>query len=177
MIKAIVKTPKEILEKDSFLIGESCGNLIFANKYKANPIKTITQIPMKTSRFKISQCATKSAFDKNLKANASSKNPKTTLVVFNQPPDFGNEFNQFGNKANNAKGKAKAKPKPDIPAVNCVAPPSEVKEPANKEPKIGPVQEKETIAKVNAIKKIPIIPPTEEAESILLPQELGKVIS
>ena len=177
MTNEMTKTPKEILENDNFLIGESCGNLILANKYNANPIKITIQIPIKTSRFSKSQWATKSAFDKNLKAKASSKKPKTTSVVFNQPPDFGKEFNQFGNNANSAKGKAKAKPKPVIPAVNCVAPPSEVKEPANKEPRIGPVQEKETIAKVNAIKKMPIIPPTEEASSILFPQELGKVIS
>ena len=97
--------------------------------------------------------------------------------MFNHPPDFGKEFSQFGNNANNAKGKANANPKPDIPAVSCVAPPSEVKEPANKEPKMGPVQEKETIASVNAIKNTPMIPPTEEALSILFPQELGNIIS
>ena len=33
------------------------------------------------------------------------------------------------------------------------------------------------MAKVNAIKKIPITPPTFDAESILFPQELGSVIS
>ncbi len=99
------------------------------------------------------------------------------MVVFNHPPDFGNECNQFGNKANKAKGKANDKPKPVIPAVNWVAPPSEVNEPANNEPKMGPVHENETMANVNAIKKIPKYPPTEDAESILSPQELGKVIS
>ena len=177
MINDIIKTPNEILENDNFLIGESCGNLIFAKIYKANPMKITIQIPIKTSRFRMSQCATKSAFDKNLNAKANSKNPKTTLVVFSHPPDFGKEFNQLGNSANNAKGSAKANPKPVIPAVNCIAPPSEDKEPANKEPKIGPVQENETIARVNAIKKMPTIPPTEEAESILFPQELGNVIS
>ena len=99
------------------------------------------------------------------------------MVVFNQPPELGIDFSQFGNKANKVKGSAKAIPKPVIPALNCMAPPSEVKEPANRDPKIGPVQENETIAKVKAIKKIPINPPTFEAVSILSPQELGKVIS
>jgi hypothetical protein len=33
---------------------------------------------------------------------------KTTLTVFNQPPDFGNEFNQPGTWQNNINGKAKA---------------------------------------------------------------------
>ena len=99
------------------------------------------------------------------------------MVVFNQSPELGIDFNQFGNKANKVKGSAKAIPKPVIPALNCIAPPFAVKEPANKEPKIGPVQEYDTIARVSAIKKIPINPPTFEAVSILSPQELGKVIS
>ena len=44
-------------------------------------------------------------------------------------------------------------------------------------PKIGPVQENETKANVNAIKKIPNMPPTSDAESALLVSLLGKVIS
>lgn len=83
----------------------------------------------------------------------------------------------FGNKAKSAKGKASANPNPVIPNVSCIAPPSEVKLPANKEPKIGPVQENETIAKVSAMKKIPIPPFNEELESVELPQLLGKVNS
>ena len=134
-------------------------------------------MPINTSRFKRSQWATRSALDKNLKAKANSKNPRITLVVFNQPPELGIDFSQFGNKANKVKGSAKAIPKPVIPALNCIAPPFAVKEPANRDPKIGPVQENETIARVKAIKKIPINPPTFEAVSILSPQELGKVIS
>src|SRR5690606_5918194 len=83
----------------------------------------------------------------------------------------------FGNSANNANGKAKATPKPVIPTVSCVAPPSLDNEPANSEPNIGPVQENETMAKVKAIKNIPIIPPAPEALSILFPQECGSVSS
>ena len=177
MKKEIANTPREILEKLNFLSGPSCGNLIRLNRYKANPRKITIQIPINTSLFKSPQCSTKSALDKNLKAKANSKKPKTTFVVFNHPPDFGKEFNQLGNNANKAKGKAKANPNPVIPAVNCVAAPVEVIDPANNDPKIGPVQEKETMAKVNAIKKIPINPPVLEAVSILFPQELGKVIS
>ena len=130
-----------------------------------------------TSLLSNPQCSTKSALDKNLKAKASSRNPKTTFTVFNHPPDFGNEFNQFGNRANKANGNANASPNPPIPAVNCIAPPSEVSDPASNEPRIGPVHEKDTIARVKAIKKIPMIPPILDAESILSPQELGKVIS
>ena len=86
----------------------------------------------KGSIFKRFQWATKSAFDKNLNASANSKNPKITLVVFNQPPDFGKTFSMLGNMANNAKGNPRETPKPAIPAVNCQAPPSLVKEPASR---------------------------------------------
>ena len=66
-------------------------------------------------------CNTKSALDKNLKAKANSKNPKETLTVFNQPPDFGIAFNQPGNMANNINGKAIAKENPNIPQIaTCV---------------------------------------------------------
>ena len=47
---------------------------------------------------------------------------------------------------------------PAIPAVNSIAPDSAEREPASRVPKIGPVQEKETIARVTAMKKIPINP-------------------
>src|SRR5690606_21566733 len=117
------KIPEAILEKDSFFKGASCGNLIFPKAYKANPVKTMIHTPKKTSIFKMPQCCTKSAFDKNLSAKASSKKPKTTLVVFNQPPDFGRAFIIFGNMANNANGNPSAKPKPPMPAVSCQAPP------------------------------------------------------
>ena len=64
----------------------------------------------------------------------------------------------FGNIANNAKGKPNANPNPPIPAVNSQAPESPERDPANRVPRIGPVQEKETIAKVTAIKNIPAKP-------------------
>ena len=92
-----------------------------------------------------------------MKAKASSKNPKTTFTAFNQPPDFGKEFNQPGNAANKVNGKARAKEKPNIPTKGAI-PPLEAAS-TNNVPTIGPVQEKETIAKANAIKSIPIIPP------------------
>src|SRR5690606_19137870 len=74
-----------------------------------------------------------------------------------------------------AKGKPKATPKPLIAAVIGQGP--FFKALPNTVPKIGPVQEKDTKAKVKAIKKIPNTPPTCEAESALLVNELGNVIS
>ena len=115
--------------------------------------------------------------ERNLRAKANSKKPKNTLAVVIHPPDLGREFNKEGKRAKITKGNAKESPKPAIPKESCIAPPSEEREPAKREPKIGPVQEKETIAKVSAIKKIPIIPPILEALSILVLHEAGSVIS
>ena len=121
---------------------------------------------------------TKSAFDKNFKAKPSSINPKNTFTVFIQPPDFGKLCNACGNKANNPKTIAQLNPKPAKAKVNNIG---TFEDPVtalpNKLPKIGPVQENDTITKVNAIKKIPIIPPASSAFEDLLAMALGKVMS
>ena len=111
------------------------------------------QIPKNTSRVKIPAWITKSAFDANFKAKASSKKPKVTFTVFNQPPDCGKEFNQPGKAANKPNGKASAKAKPNIPQNG---PEILVAASTNSVPIIGPVQENETNTKVKAMKKIPI---------------------
>ena len=46
-----------------------------------------------------------------------------------------------------------------MPEVNCQAPPSDVIELAKSDPRIGPVHENETTAKVRAMKNIPKNPP------------------
>ena len=140
-------------------------------------MESIAHRAIKISRFNNPQCPTKSALERNFKARANSKNPNTTFTVVIHPPDLGSAFNVFGNKAKRPKGNPKATPKPSIPTVSCVAPPSAPNEPANKEPRIGPVHEKETIAKVRAIKKMPITPVLREASSVEFPQPLGKVSS
>src|SRR4051812_19822653 len=122
-----------------------------------------TQIPIKTSRFNNPQCITRSALDKNLKASASSTKASTFFTVSNQPPDFGSDFSQLGKIANSANGNAKARPKPASPLVNGQAPP--LIEPTSSDPSIGPVQEKDTIASVKAMKKIPPILPKPLFES------------
>ena len=120
-------------------------------------------------------CKTKSAFDKNLNANANSKNPKKTFTVFNHPPDFGNEFSHPGNKANNINGSANAKENPNIPIIGA-KPPFEAAS-TNNVPTIGPVHENDTMAKAKAINKIPIIPPLSACLSTLFAQEFGNIIS
>src|SRR5690606_3117824 len=135
-------------------------------------------MPINISLLKRPHCSTRSAFDKNLNARPSSIKPKTTFTVFSHPPLFGRELSQLGNRAKNANGSARARPKPPIPKDNCMAPPSVVSDPPNREPRIGPVHENETSARVSAIKNIPTPPPILEAlSSILLLQEVGRVIS
>ena len=131
----------------------------------------------KISIFRIPQCSTRSALDKNLKAKASSKNPKITFVVLSHPPDFGSALSIFGNIAKSAKGRPNATPNPPIPAVNCHAPPSEERDPAKSEPRIGPVHENETIESVSAIKKTPNIPPTPSPLLVIEVQLAGSVNS
>ena len=137
------------------------------------PVKI--QTAKNTSRFKIPQCMTKSAFDKNLNAKATSTNASIFFTTSNQLPDLGNDCSQCGKIANNAKGNASANPKPAKPAVNGHAPP--LNEPTSKEPKMGPVQENETITNVNAMKNIPPILPNPLFESALLAMLPGNVIS
>ena len=106
-----------------------------------------------------------------MKANAISKNPKVTFTEFNHPPDCGKEFNHPGKAANKANGKAMANEKPSIPIIGPIYPPDAAS--TSKVPTIGPVQEKETKAKVKAIKKIPIKPPFPSASTLLFVQEDG----
>ena len=84
--------------------------------------------------------------------------PKIMLVELSQLPDLGINLSALGNKENNPNGRPRDIPKPNIPNVNWFAPASEVIDPAKRDPRIGPVQENETIARVNAMKKIPIVP-------------------
>ena len=113
--------------------------------------------------------------ERNLNARANSRKPKNTLTVFNQPPDFGNEFNHPGKAANNANGSANASENPNIPMKGPIPP--IVADSTNNVPTIGPVHEKDTNANVKAIKKIPKNPPLFEAESALVTHELGRFIS
>lgn len=112
-----------------------------------------------------------SAVDKNLKASANSINPRITFTVVSQPPDFGNECNHCGNKANKVNGNANAIPKPSKPKKSDEPPITK------SVPIIGPVQEKDTKASVNAIKNTPKYPPLPERLSVLFAHEDGKVIS
>ncbi len=149
--------------------------MIFPNKYNAKAPKTVIQIAINTSLSSQCACKTRSAFDKNLKAKANSKKPKTTFTVFNQPPDFGKEFNQPGKAANKANGSAIASENPNILITGAIPPWAAAA--TNAVPTIGPVHENETIAKASAIKNIPIKPPLSACESTFVPQLLGKIIS
>ena len=81
-------------------------------------------------------------------------------MVFIQPPDLGIFLSNSGDKANNTNGEASPKPKPNIPMIGLIKLP-EAPNPKSV-PTNGPVQEKETKAKVNAMKKMPIKPPLSD---------------
>src|SRR5690606_31427097 len=110
---------------------------------------------------------------RNLKAKASSKNPKTTFTEFSQPPDLGRLFSHSGKIAKSANGIAKAREKANMPKIGwMISPPAEA---IRIEPTMGPVQEKDTNTKVKAIKKIPVNPPLSPLASTLLTRPAGKV--
>src|SRR5690606_5830698 len=131
---------------------------------------------IKTSLVRIPSWSTRSAFDKNLKASANSRKPRTTFTELSHPPDCGREFIQPGKAANNPKGNASAREKPNIPTNGPAVPPKYAAS-TNNGPMIGPVQENDTSASVNAMKNIPIRPPRSAFLSTLLMSELGNVIS
>ena len=83
-------------------------------------------------------------------------------MTFIQPPDFGIDFSQDGNKANSVNGNAKAIAKPSIPIAGAITLPV-VDTCTSKKPIIGPVQEKDTSESVNAIRKILSKPPVASA--------------
>lgn len=168
-MKPIPRIPNTFLVTDILGFLSSYGNLIFPNKYSTNPIVTRIHSPINISLFSRNVLETKSALERNFKANATSIKPNTTFTVFIQPPDFGNDCNACGKRASNPKTIAHASPKPPKAKVNNTGiflaleatPPSKL-------PRIGPVQENETITNVRAIKKIPIIPPASSAFADLL---------
>ena len=109
-------------------------------------------------------------------ARANSTKPSTTLTELSQPPEEGMLFNQLGNMAKRPKGMANATPKPSIPETGSQmqVPESEAAV-TSRVPMMGPVQEKETTARVRAMKKIPIRPPLSDLASSLVDQLLGRV--
>ena len=137
-----------------------------------------TQIPINISLFRSPQCSTKSALDRNLNAKPNSRKPNIILNVFIHLPDLGKDFSILGKRANKVNGRANAIPNPNIPIDNWIAPPWDEMEPTNKDPRIGPVHEKETRTSVSDMKNTPIKPPIVlDFESIEFIQEDGIVNS
>src|SRR5690606_28001995 len=106
----------------------------------------------------------------------SSKNPSDTFTVLSHPPDLGISFRKEGNSANTTKGMANATEKPSMPIAGPSSEPFDTAS-TSKKPMIGPVQEKETSASVNAMKKMPFRPPRSDLESTLLTNRDGRLIS
>src|SRR5690606_10082563 len=92
------------------------------------------------------------------------------------PPDFGMDFSNEGKPAKRTKGTAKAIENPSMPTAGPRRSPLEAAS-TNSVPMIGPVHEKETNARLKAMKKRPSSPPRSDLASILLTKELGSVIT
>src|SRR5690606_14643471 len=103
--------------------------------------------------------------------------PSTTFTEFNQLPDFGRDFSHDGKIAKSVNGIESASAKPNIPIAGARRLPCVAASTSN-HPMIGPVHEKETNAKVNAIKNR-LIQPFELSTllSILFVQEAGRISS
>src|SRR5690606_29788613 len=109
-------------------------------------------------------------------ANASSRKPSTTLTLLSQPPDFGKDLSIEGKKAKSTKGIARAMENPSMPIAGPSRSPLEAAS-TSSVPMIGPVQEKDTNARLNAMKNNPNNPPLSDCASILLTKELRSVSS
>src|SRR5881397_3473744 len=74
-----------------------------------------SQIASTTSREKTPQFQTKSTFEMNFIAAASSRKPIVTFTEFSHPPLFGSAVRNLGISARRKKGAAKTTEKPSIP--------------------------------------------------------------
>src|SRR5690606_1824234 len=170
-VKANVNSPNPSLPTEICCIWESWGNGIFPNRYRANIPKMAIHMARNSSLSNQCNCNTRSALERNLKARASSKKPKKTFTEFSHPPDFGREFNHPGKSAKNIKGSASAKEKPSMPIMGAIPPLPAAS--TNKVPTMGPVQEKETMARARAMNNIPMTPPLTACLSTLFAHEYG----
>jgi hypothetical protein len=128
-------------------------------------------------RDNISQPEVISATEKNFNASPISKNAKKTFTVFSHPPERGIEFNHDGKRAKRLNGTDNAIAKPSIPTAGAIIEP-EVDTCTKRVPIIGPVQEKDTITRVNAIKEILTSPVVCSALSFnAVDHDAGNVIS
>src|SRR5690606_37197770 len=149
---------------------------IFPRRYRPINPKITIHNARNTSLSRNCQLYARSTFDKNFNAKANSKKPSTTFTLFNQPPELGNDLSIDGNMANSTKGMANAMENPSIPMAGPNRSPF-VAASTNKVPIMGPVQEKDTTAKLADMKNKPTHPPLSEPATILLTKLLGRVIS
>ena len=83
--------------------------------------------------------------------------PRTTFMVFIHEPDFGADLRSEGNMANRVNGSARARAKPNMPTAGPIQLP-EVTVSTSRRPMIGAVHEKDTRARVKAMRKIEMRP-------------------
>ena len=95
-------------------------------------------------------------------------------MMFIHEPDFGACFSHVGKRAKRVKGSARAMAKPSMPAAGPSQLP-DVPASTNNSPTMGAVQEKDTSAKVNAMRKMDNSPLVDVALlSTLLAHDEGR---
>src|SRR5215213_92706 len=114
------------------------------------------QIASTTGRVKIPQCQTKSTFERNFIAAATSRKPIETLMEFIQPPARGSCETHCGTSASTKNGKAKTVEKASIPRSGICQLPCDAE--TRIVPTNGDVQVNEVSVKVKPIKSAPTIP-------------------
>ncbi|MPN02395.1 hypothetical protein SDC9_149611 [bioreactor metagenome] len=120
-----------------------------------------------TSRSNIPHPYARSATDRNLRANANSRNPSTTFTELSHPPDLGRLVNHDGKMAKSTKGMARAMANPSMPMAGPRMLPDTAAS-TNSVPMMGPVQENETSTRVKAMKKMLSAPDVLSAFSSIL---------
>src|SRR5690554_1823902 len=139
--------------------------------------KITIQRERKISRLRMPQPLERSATDKNLRATANTIKPSATFTELSQLPDLGRVFNQEGKMAKRVNGIANANANPNMPMAGARRFPCVAASTSN-HPMMGPVHEKETKARVKAMKKRLIKPVVlSTLLSILLVHEAGRTIS
>ena len=130
-----------------------------------------------TSRSSRCQPYARSATERNLRAKASSRKPRHTLMQFIHPPLLGARFSHEGKRAKRVKGRASASAKPNMPVSGANRLPL-VLTSTSRNPMMGPVQEKLTRLRVKAMRKMltrPVV--VSDFLSTAFVQLLGSVIS
>ncbi len=133
------------------------------------------QIDRKSSRVSIFEPHTRSTFETNFTAAASSRKPITTLIDTIQPPAFGSDESSPGKSARKKNGSANAAEYPSMPTSGHIQSPCAVE--TRSAPTSGTVHVNEVSVNVTPIRSVPMNPPDPDIFESGVNTELGMTIS